>query len=108
MNTPPRIFEKPEIRCVLRSCNMSEPAPIYDESSKNVLEGLDAELAAQLPTFEQFFKTFGFKRVHGRIWGLLVLIGRPLSAKEIAIGLSLSQGATSQALNELTHWGAIT
>lgn len=72
------------------------------------LEGLDEQLAAQLPTFEQFFKTFGFKRVHGRIWGLLVLIGRPLSAKEVSAGLSLSQGATSQALNELTNWGAIT
>ena len=27
----------------------------------------------ELPTFELFFKTFGFKRLHGRVWGLLVL-----------------------------------
>ncbi|MCK6448632.1 MAG: hypothetical protein L6Q99_19745 [Planctomycetes bacterium] len=96
----------------------SDLAPVSEPASeatadaaagqKSVLEGLDAELAAQLPTFEQFFKTFGFKRVHGRIWGLLVLIGRPLSAKEIQVGLSLSQGATSQALKELEEWGAIT
>jgi DNA-binding transcriptional regulator GbsR (MarR family) len=87
---------------------MTENDPHPGESQKGVLEGLDAELAAQLPTFEQFFKTFGFKRVHGRIWGLLVLIGRPLSAKEIQVGLSLSQGATSQALKQLEEWGAIT
>lgn len=69
---------------------------------------LDAPLAAQLPTFELFFKTFGFKRVHGRIWGLLVLVDRPLASKEISESLALSQGATSTALNELSEWGAIT
>lgn len=69
--------------------------------------GLDAQLAGELPTFELFFKTFGFKRVHGRIWGLLVLAGQPLSSREISQSLSLSQGATSTALNELTEWGAI-
>ncbi len=69
--------------------------------------GLDDKLSEQLPTFELFFKTFGFKRVHGRIWGLLVLAGQPLSSREISAELSLSQGATSTALNELTEWGAI-
>ncbi len=70
--------------------------------------GLDAELASQLPTFEQFFKTFGFKRVHGRIWGLLVLAGTPLSSRQISSALELSSGATSMALAELAQWGAIT
>lgn len=70
--------------------------------------GLEPQLAAQLPQFELFFKTVGFKRVHGRIWGLLVLSGRALTAKEISEGLHLSQGATSTALHELTEWGAIT
>lgn len=69
--------------------------------------GLDEPLAEQLPTFELFFKTFGFKRLHGRIWGLLVLAGQPLSSREISQELLLSQGATSTALNELTEWGAI-
>ena|SRR5688572_11358783 len=68
---------------------------------------LEEPLAAQLPVFEQFFKTFGFKRVHGRIWGLLVLSGQPLSAREISLSLALSQGATSTALNELIEWGAV-
>jgi len=69
---------------------------------------LDESLAAQLPTFELFFKTFGFKRVHGRIWGVLVLSGTPLSSREISQQLGLSQGATSTALSELSGWGAIT
>lgn len=72
------------------------------------IEGLDAELLAQLPTFESLFKVFGFKKVHGRIWGLLVLSGQPLSSRDISGQLHLSQGATSTALNELSQWGATT
>jgi hypothetical protein len=71
-------------------------------------EGLDGPLAEQLPTFELFFKTFGFKRMHGRIWGLLVLAGQPLAAREVSESLGLSQGSTSTAINELLEWGAIT
>ena len=67
----------------------------------------DDALLAELPTFELFFKTFGFKRVHGRVWGLLVLSDRPLASKEISAELGLSQGATSTTLNELAEWGAI-
>ncbi len=69
--------------------------------------GLDEALVAELPAFEQFFKTFGFKRVHGRVWGLLVLAGQPLSSREVGDALSLSQGATSTCISELTEWGAI-
>ena len=70
-------------------------------------EGLDEHLVEQLPHFELFFKTFGFKRVQGRIWGLLVLAGQPLSSKEVSESLGLSQGATSTALNALNDWGAV-
>jgi hypothetical protein len=76
-------------------------APVPD------FESLDEPLAAQLPTFELFFKTFGFKRVHGRVWGLLVLAGQPLSSREVSRELGLSVGATSQTLNDLLEWGAI-
>ena len=82
--------EQPEIEAAL-------PVPV-----------LDAELRAELPTFEIFFKTFGFRRILGRVWGLLVLSDRPLSSKEIAVELAISQGATSTAVNELSEWGAIT
>jgi DNA-binding transcriptional regulator GbsR (MarR family) len=93
----------------------STPAPLEPPEREEVLSAhpepvlvLDEPLAAQLPVFEQFFKTFGFKRVHGRIWGLLVLSGQPLSAREISLTLALSQGATSTAIHELVEWGAIT
>jgi DNA-binding transcriptional regulator GbsR (MarR family) len=69
--------------------------------------GLDEALLAELPTFELFFRTFGFKRVHGRVWGLLVLAGQPLTMREICAALGLSQGATSETINELAEWGAI-
>lgn len=82
-------------------------AAVAPASSLSEFAGLDETLAAELPTFELFFKTFGFKRVHGRVWGLLVLAGQPLSSREISSALSLSQGATSMALNELTEWGAV-
>jgi hypothetical protein len=81
---------------------------MHTDDPEPEFEGLDAPLQAELPTFELFFKTFGFKRVHGRVWGLLVLAGRRLSSREISDELSLSQGATSTTLNELREWGALT
>jgi DNA-binding transcriptional regulator GbsR (MarR family) len=82
--------------------------PTADHPTGHPHPQLEEQLAQQLPTFEHFFKTFGFKRIHGRIWGLLVLVGTPLSAKDISHALALSQGATSTAINELLEWGAIT
>ena len=87
---------------------MSESTSPASARQTAAIEGLDPHLAQQLPQFELFFKTIGFKRAHGRIWGLLVLTNRPLSAKEICEALHVSQGATSTALHELTEWGAIT
>jgi DNA-binding transcriptional regulator GbsR (MarR family) len=81
------------------------PGPDEPETA---LAPLDEPLVRELPTFELFFKTFGFKRVHGRVWGLLVLGGRPLSSKEICDQLGMSQGAASATLNELAEWGAVT
>jgi DNA-binding transcriptional regulator GbsR (MarR family) len=83
---------------------MASTSPTTTEPA---FEGLDPKLVEQLPTFELFFKTFGFKRIHGRVWGLLVLAGVPLTSKEIAKALDISQGATSSCLNELAEWGAI-
>jgi DNA-binding transcriptional regulator GbsR (MarR family) len=78
------------------------------EAPGDLAQPLDPELAAEIPAFEQFFKTFGFKRVQGRVWGLLVLSGRPLASKEICEQLEISQAAASTTLNELAEWGAIT
>jgi DNA-binding transcriptional regulator GbsR (MarR family) len=77
------------------------------EPTTSEFQGLDPELAAQLPNFELFFRTFGFKRVHGRVFGLLVLAGQSLSSREIADALELSTGATSTTLHDLAEWGAI-
>lgn len=77
------------------------------QASSVPVAGLDDTLRGELPTFELFFKTFGFKRILGRVWGLLVLSGQPMSSKEIAQELSISAGATSTAVNELAEWGAI-
>lgn len=77
------------------------------EAPLDAFEGLDQPLLDQLPTFEVFFKTFGFKRIHGRVWGFLVLAGQPLSSKDITRELGISQGATSTTVNELAEWGAI-
>jgi DNA-binding transcriptional regulator GbsR (MarR family) len=50
---------------------------------------------------------WGFKRNMGRIWTLLYLAPAPLSAADIGERLSLSSGAVSMLLAELTHWGAV-
>lgn len=83
----------------------SEPA---EEPSQALAKPLDQELVDELPVFENFFKTFGFKRIHGRVWGLLVLSDGALSSRQISETLGISQGATSTTLNELGDWGAIT
>lgn len=66
-----------------------------------------AERAPELGAFEDFLKTIGFKRSDGTIYGLLVLSPVGLSSEEIGKQLGLSQGAVSQGLKKLTHWGAV-
>jgi DNA-binding transcriptional regulator GbsR (MarR family) len=78
-----------------------------DPMPQETFEGLDPELSEALTTFEAFFKSFGFKRVHGRVWGLLVLSGMPLSSKEVMEELGISQGAASTTLKQLIEWGAV-
>ena len=50
---------------------------------------------------------WGFKRNMGRLWAILYLSDRPLSAPEIQERLQLSSGAVSMTLNELTRWGVV-
>ena len=81
--------------------------PPTEASQTELVPFLAPDLAAELPAFEAFFKAFGFKQIHGRIWGLLVLAGKPMSSKEIAAELAISSGATSTTLKELIDWGAV-
>jgi len=50
---------------------------------------------------------WGFKRNMGRLWALLYLSDKPLSAPELQARLRLSSGAVSMTLNELMRWGVV-
>jgi DNA-binding transcriptional regulator GbsR (MarR family) len=50
---------------------------------------------------------WGFKRNMGRIWSVLYLSPEPLSAEDLREALSLSSGAVSMTLNELSRWGVV-
>ncbi|MBX3227873.1 MAG: ArsR family transcriptional regulator [Labilithrix sp.] len=50
---------------------------------------------------------WGFKRNMGRIWAVLYLSLEPLSAEDLRQALSLSSGAVSMTLNELSRWGVV-
>jgi DNA-binding transcriptional regulator GbsR (MarR family) len=50
---------------------------------------------------------WGFKRNMGRIWCVLYLSERPLSAGDLGGTLLLSAGAVSMTLSELVKWGAV-
>jgi DNA-binding transcriptional regulator GbsR (MarR family) len=50
---------------------------------------------------------WGFKFNHGRLWCLLFLRGRPLSAMDLQEALGLSKGAVSIITRELDLWSVI-
>ncbi len=50
---------------------------------------------------------WGFKRNMGRLWALLYLEPGPLAAQDLSERLSLSSGAVSMTLAELSKWGAV-
>jgi len=50
---------------------------------------------------------WGFKRNMGRLWCVLFLERKPLSAADLAARLSLSAGAISMTLAELSKWGVV-
>jgi DNA-binding transcriptional regulator GbsR (MarR family) len=67
----------------------------------------DEEILRVADAIGGLMEFWGFKRNMGRIWTLLYLAPAPLSAAEIGERLSLSSGAVSMLLAELTHWGAV-
>jgi len=52
-------------------------------------------------------ESWGFKRNMGRMWTVLYLEDRPLTAADLGERLGLSTGAVSMLLAELLQWGAI-
>lgn len=70
-------------------------------------EIIKSEFLEEIPVFENFLHSIGFKRNEGAIYGLLVLAEKPLTSEEIEKTLNLSQSAVSQGLKKLTLFGAI-
>jgi DNA-binding transcriptional regulator GbsR (MarR family) len=62
------------------------------------------QVADQLGALMEFW---GFKRVLGRIWTMLYLSDRPLTAAELSDQLDLSPSAISLAMAELKRWGVV-
>lgn len=50
---------------------------------------------------------WGFKRNMGRVWTVLYLSDRPLTASDLRDRLRLSSGAVSMTLTELQRWGVV-
>lgn len=50
---------------------------------------------------------WGFKRNQGKVWGLLYLRGRAMTALELQDALDLSKGAVSMVTRELEQWGVV-
>ena len=67
-------------------------------------------LEAKLKVAEQvgaLMEFWGFKRVLGRIWAVLYLSERPMTAAELGDALELSASAISLAITELRRWGVV-
>ena len=50
---------------------------------------------------------WGFKRNMGRVWAVLYLSPDPMSAEDLRNALTLSSGAVSMTLSELSRWGVV-
>jgi HTH-type transcriptional regulator, glycine betaine synthesis regulator len=79
---------------------------ILKDPSASPTDPLSAELAVA-DTVGRLMHFWGFKRPMGRLWTLLYLSKRPLTAAELGETLQMSSGAVSMALGELEKWGAI-
>ncbi len=58
-------------------------------------------------TMAELIGFWGFKGSMGRIWTLLYLSRRPMSADEIGDRTGLSSGAVSMAVSEMLQWGIV-
>ncbi|WP_373048985.1 GbsR/MarR family transcriptional regulator [Vulgatibacter sp.] len=70
----------------------------------------DRQAEAELLVAEavgRLIEFWGFRAVLGRIWAILYLSEKPLSASELCDRLSISTGAASMSLAELERWGVV-
>ncbi len=75
-----------------------------DLEGVGTLSAWEALVVDAVGTIIDFWK---FKRNQGRVWALLYLRGRAMSAHEIQEGLGLSKGGVSMLVRELEQWGVV-
>ncbi|MGH7434079.1 MAG: GbsR/MarR family transcriptional regulator [Polyangiaceae bacterium] len=63
--------------------------------------------AAASDAIGSLIEFWGFKRNMGRVWTVLYLSPDPLSSEDLRSALSLSSGAVSMTLSELSRWGVV-
>jgi DNA-binding transcriptional regulator GbsR (MarR family) len=73
--------------------------PPTDETEAPILAVTDAVGA--------LMEFWGFKRAMGRVWALLYVTPAPMAAQELQDRLTMSAGAVSMTLAELTKWGVV-
>ena len=69
--------------------------------------GLSPAEKALTDTVGRLIAFWGFSRNMGRIWGLLYLSPRPLTARDLRERLEISTGAVSMTLTDLQRWGVV-
>jgi len=73
--------------------------------------GLPGELSASeravSDAIGRLMQFWGFKRNMGRVWTVLYLNERPLTAQDLRERLGLSTGAVSMTVTELVRWGVV-
>jgi len=73
--------------------------------------GLPGELSASeravSDAIGRLMQFWGFKRNMGRVWTVLYLSERPLTAQDLRERLGLSTGAVSMTVTELVRWGVV-
>ncbi len=82
---------------------MVEVFQMDEELSARAIEEEDRILQA----VEDVIDFWGFKGIHGRVWGMLYLATEPMTMDEIGERLDLSAGAVSMALKELRQIGVV-
>ncbi|MGM0578865.1 MAG: hypothetical protein ACQEXJ_24290 [Myxococcota bacterium] len=81
------------------SSTEDNPGGPPDRLTQRVLQVCDA--------VGDFIAWWGFKAIHGRVWTLLALRGRPMSQAEVARTLGVSRALMSSAMSELSDYGLV-
>jgi HTH-type transcriptional regulator, glycine betaine synthesis regulator len=74
------------------------------EPRSSAIEDWVLKVADSIGALMEFW---GFKRAMGRMWAVLYLSQQPMTAQELGDRLTMSAGAVSMALAELTKWGVV-